>query len=172
MVNKSNEQISALMDGEAGEYEAAGALARLQDDDEARETWTLYHLAGDALRQSEGLASDVANRVSRRLRDEPTVLAPRRSPPAATRVAALSAVASVAAVAMVFWVAQQIASVSPAASGPLAQVVQPGQQLARPAVDRMNDYMLAHQEVSPSTAIHGLAPYVRAVSESRPERTR
>jgi hypothetical protein len=32
----------------------------------------------------------------------------------------------------------------------------------------MNEYFLAHQGFSPSTAIQGLAPYIRTVSASRP----
>jgi sigma-E factor negative regulatory protein RseA len=32
---------------------------------------------------------------------------------------------------------------------------------------RMNEYLLAHQGFSPSTAIQGLAPYIRSVSTTR-----
>jgi hypothetical protein len=31
----------------------------------------------------------------------------------------------------------------------------------------MNEYLIAHQEFSPSTEIQGLAPYIRSVSSSR-----
>jgi hypothetical protein len=31
----------------------------------------------------------------------------------------------------------------------------------------MNDYLLAHQGFSPSTAIQGLAPYIRSVSTTQ-----
>jgi sigma-E factor negative regulatory protein RseA len=33
----------------------------------------------------------------------------------------------------------------------------------------MNEYLIAHQEYSPSTAIQGLAPYIRTVSSAQPE---
>jgi hypothetical protein len=32
----------------------------------------------------------------------------------------------------------------------------------------MNEYLIAHQEFSPSTAIQGLAPYIRSVSSAQP----
>jgi hypothetical protein len=31
----------------------------------------------------------------------------------------------------------------------------------------MNEYLIAHQEFSPSTAIQGLAPYIRGVSATQ-----
>jgi hypothetical protein len=32
----------------------------------------------------------------------------------------------------------------------------------------MSEYLIAHQEYSPSTAIQGLAPYIRTVSGAQP----
>jgi len=40
-------------------------------------------------------------------------------------------------------------------------------QVAVPAGQVANDYLLAHQRYSPSNAMQGVAPYVRAVSEER-----
>ena len=31
----------------------------------------------------------------------------------------------------------------------------------------MNEYLMAHQEFSPSTALQGVAPYIRSVSITR-----
>jgi sigma-E factor negative regulatory protein RseA len=39
-----------------------------------------------------------------------------------------------------------------------------------PAAQGVNDYVLAHQRFSPSSAMGGMAPYVRTVSESREAR--
>jgi hypothetical protein len=36
----------------------------------------------------------------------------------------------------------------------------------------MNEYLIAHQEFSPSTEIQGLAPYIRSVSGARPLKDR
>ena len=42
---------------------------------------------------------------------------------------------------------------------------EPPPQIANvPSNGAMNEYLIAHQEYSPSTAIQGLAPYIRAVS--------
>jgi sigma-E factor negative regulatory protein RseA len=39
-----------------------------------------------------------------------------------------------------------------------------------PVAQGVNDYVLAHQRFSPSSAMGGMAPYVRTVSESREAR--
>ena len=61
------------------------------------------------------------------------------------------------------------ASVTPAANGVATPVA--AQALAPVASvssdGHMNEYLLAHQGFSPSTAIQGLAPYIRSVSASR-----
>ena len=89
---------------------------------------------------------------------------------------ALSAAASLSAVALVAWVA--LAPTAPL--GPQAGIapgvkaftpvsVEATSQLASvPSEGRMNEYLLAHQGFSPSTAIQGLAPYIRSVSATRP----
>jgi sigma-E factor negative regulatory protein RseA len=91
---------------------------------------------------------------------------------------ALSAAASLSAVALVGWVAfvnnplaptpqiaQPLAS-APAVPAPVsAPALSPQPQLASVSSEgKMNEYLIAHQEFSPSTAIQGLAPYIRSVS--------
>jgi sigma-E factor negative regulatory protein RseA len=57
-----------------------------------------------------------------------------------------------------------------AQSGPLAQpmIAAPQPTLAPPVAlaspEHMHEYMLAHQGISPTTAIQGVAPYIRTVS--------
>ncbi len=114
-----------------------------------------------------------------------------------TTAYALSAAASLSAVALVGWmafnnplvpqpdsVATSVAtsltsfhrlpatptSAPVALSAPVAAVtpasVQP--ELASvPSDGKMNEYLMAHQEFSPSTAIQGVAPYIRSVSASK-----
>jgi sigma-E factor negative regulatory protein RseA len=36
--------------------------------------------------------------------------------------------------------------------------------MAVPATGRISEYLIAHQEFSPSTSIQGVAPYIRTVS--------
>ena len=167
------ERLSALMDEELGGTEADGCLTRLAEDEALRETWRVYHLIGDTLRgqAGHGLSPDFAQRLA----GEPTVLAPRRAvrPVARSKWYALSAAASVAAVALVGWMALPlVAPPAPIAKAPVAPAI--AAVALPPAVippaQGVNDYVLAHQRFSPSSAMGGMAPYVRTVSETREAR--
>ena len=72
----NNERISVLMDGETSE---ASWLKSVLQDSQQQETWSRYHLIGDALRDElpGNITLDLADRVALALADEPTVLAPR-----------------------------------------------------------------------------------------------
>jgi sigma-E factor negative regulatory protein RseA len=167
------ERLSALMDEELGDADAAGCLDRLDRDGELQDAWRVYHLIGDALRghAGHGLPPSFADRLAA----EPTVLAPRRTERAAQRKTwfALSAAASVAAVALVGWMAlplfdppAQIASSQPVPA--VTAVALPPAVV--PEAQGVNDYLLAHQRFSPSSVMGGMAPYVRTVSEVREAR--
>jgi sigma-E factor negative regulatory protein RseA len=171
------EQISALMDGELDSAEAGRQLSRVKQDSDLRSTWDTYHMIGDALRGSAMMSPGLERRVAQRLASEPTVLAPRARP--ARRISptvsyALSAAASLSAVAVVAWVAlsgnvpgtaeqQARLAQAPAATSVAPSVV----AVAIPEAARAHDYLLAHQGVSPSTALQGVAPYVRTVTMSQ-----
>ena len=164
------ENISALMDGEAEDQESHQVLLRLGDTPEARESWDVYHLIGDVMRGENVSGLDVSRRVSAALSQEPTVLAPARIRRVnAPMRFALSAAASISAVAVVGWMAFSSSNIAnppaeiaratvPAsvpAEAPLVSVPNDGQ---------MNEYLLAHQGISPSTSLHGVAPYIRTIS--------
>lgn len=166
------DKISALMDGELDDREAREQLARLKQDDRMVDCWHAFHVIGDTLRGDPVLSREFSHRITGRLSGEPTVLAPRRGPVKRVTAYALSAAASVAAVALVGWVAfvsnplgpQAELAKAPASSIP-APAAAPSTQLASvPSDGRMNDYLIAHQEFSPSTSIQGVAPYIRTVS--------
>lgn len=158
-----NEKLSAWMDGEL-EADYAGQLpAQLKRDAGLRGNWDCYHLVGDALRGVQG--PDLCAKIRAQLDAEPTVLAPhRRSTAEKVHRIVLSAAASVAAVAFVGWMAmpslQQPDPVQIAAKTEVKQV-------AVPAGEGAQDYLLAHQRYSPSNAMQGVAPYVRTVAEER-----
>jgi sigma-E factor negative regulatory protein RseA len=141
------DRISALMDGELDEREAAEAIATLANDPQGRDSWRTYHLIGDALREGR------------------SIVAPRReaanSP--SWRVA-LPAMAVAAAVAFVSWVAFLPSQPDKPAAAPLAQApaIVPPPQAA-------NDYLLAHQGFSPRVALQGMTAYVRTVSDHQGE---
>jgi sigma-E factor negative regulatory protein RseA len=183
------EEISAMMDGELDERRLRHQFNRLREE-ELFLGWHTFHLIGDALRGERPLSPEFNARLGERLALEPTVLAPRRSPGRRMMTYALSAAASLAAVALVGWVgivnnplapAPDIAQAPPAqalmatpaaapvaapavASMPLSPVVPVA---SIPSDGEMNEYLIAHQEFSPSTALQGLAPYIRSVSGAR-----
>lgn len=165
------EQISALMDNELSAEDSRQVLLRLEDTPDARATWATYHLIGDVMR-GQGAALNVTERVAAALRDEPTVLAPRRTArPGKALTFALSAAASVSAIAVVGWMAfstgnavnspVELAKAVP--SLPAVQSAEP-QLVSSPSGDQMNEYLLAHQGVSPSSGFQGVAPYIRTIS--------
>lgn len=165
------EQISALMDGEAGEQEAHQALLRLGDTAEVREAWDTYHLIGEVMRGELAQRINVRGRVAEALAQEPTVLAPAKLRKTRTPMTfALSAAASVSAVAVVGWMAFSTGNVvnPPAEIAKAPQAVVPVTAEPRiesaPSDGQMNEYLLAHQGVSPSTSLHGVAPYIRTIS--------
>jgi sigma-E factor negative regulatory protein RseA len=173
------EKISALMDGELEAVDVDRQVARLKDDAELRERWDTFHLIGDAMRGNRMLSQGFERGVAQRLAAEPTVLAPTRRTARRFRPAmsyALPAVASLCAVAVVAWMTlsgnvtadreQAPASVAMTApgAGPNAAPAIPNV----PDDGRMHEYLLAHQGVSPSTALQGVAPYVRTVTFMSP----
>lgn len=163
------EKISVLMDGEAAGQEAHQAMLRLKDTGDARETWAAYHLIGDVMRGDALPAFDVSQRVAAAIANEPTVMAPRSSRAAKPMTYALSAAASVSAIAVVGWMAFSTTTFTnppvDVARAPAAAVAQAEVQLvSSPSDGQMNEYLLAHQGVSPSTSLQGVAPYIRTIS--------
>jgi len=155
------EDISRLVDGELDDARLDVAFAQLKHP-EGMQTWVCYHLIGDAMRACGEPSPGFSARFASRLAAEPTVLAPRTQP---TRPLAYAwaAAAGVAAAALVAWVAFNTMQGEPAviAKANEAAGVRPVQFAARtvPA-----DYLLAHQEFSPTAQIQGVGPYLRSVS--------
>lgn len=159
-----------------------------------RYCWDTYHLIGDALRGNGLLTPSFGRSMSQRLAAEPTILAPpRQRVTRKIYTYAMSAAASVAGVALVVWVAMSTGSslVSPvqpelakapaadstaasvaASAGAEAQIpssasvvaVASDPEVSVPSDGQSTEYLLAHQGISPSTAIQGVAPYIRTVS--------
>jgi len=155
------EQISRLMDGELEGAEAEAAFRELKQA-EGVATWVCYHVIGDALRGAGGPAAGFSERFAARFEAEPTVLAPR--PLHGPRLPFVwAAAATVAAVAVVGWVAVSTLDSRPTALAKAreAAAVRVAQARSAPVSP---DYLLAHQEYSPTTQIQGVGPYLRAVS--------
>jgi len=157
------QEISAFMDGELFEDEADHLLDQLKLDPKARKNWAAYHLIGDVLRQPEHIHCDLSARVRERMQVEPTVFAPRgHAVKQRIRAFALSAAASLAAVGVVAWMSLQV---GPEAVPQMA-MQQPSAILPANAQiqNKSNDYLMAHQEFSPSTDMSAGAYYIRTVS--------
>ena len=173
------DKISALMDGELDRHQAQEQWARLKQNEELLQHWHTFHLIGDALRGERMLSSRIDAQLSVRLGSEPTVLAPRRGTLQRFTTYALSAAASLAAVALVGWIAFGDNPIAPRTDIAKAPVAAPGtppalqtQIASVPNEGQASDYLMAHQEFSPSTAIQGLAPYIRSVSSTQQSRGR
>jgi len=153
------EEVSLLVDGEL-DADRVERVCRGLRAPAAVETWVCYHVIGDTLRGQGKPISGFAARFSAKLETEATVLAPARPRPAPAAIA-LAMAATVAAVGVVGWVALTTmpAPTEQIATAHQASAVRPAER--RPVV---NEYLLAHQEYSPATAIAGVRPYLRAVA--------
>jgi sigma-E factor negative regulatory protein RseA len=156
------EEVSLFMDGELDADRIDGVCVGLRDADGVS-TWVCYHTIGDVLRGSTAAAPAFAARFSSALAAEPTVLAPPRRRTAPTAVA-WAAAATVAAVSVVGWVALTTMSAPPIAlqTAQRASTVRPSD--VRPPAD--NEYLMVHQEYSPSVGLQGVRPYLRSVVAS------
>jgi sigma-E factor negative regulatory protein RseA len=156
------QNISALMDGELYDDEAEALLNKMSRNPDVHADWHLYHLVGDALRQPEHLHANISATMRERLLAEPTVLAPQARVRQKAKWFALSAAASVAALSLVAWMSLQIGT------EPLSQMAMQQSGAVRSASysvnKRMSDYLMAHQEFSPSADVQGAASYIRTVA--------
>lgn len=181
MTEQELERLSALADEELPRGEIGGEIQKLCNNIEGRDAWSRYHLIGDAMRREIGplYSTSLALEISRRLEDEPVVLAPNalRHPAAARRTwVGVAMAASVAAAAVVLtpqWIGPggtdpEVAAVKPPAENKTLYVAQDGTRwelLKKPEVEsRLNAYLVNHQELSPSSNIKGIMPYATFVS--------
>jgi sigma-E factor negative regulatory protein RseA len=159
------ENLSALIDGELQSDSLHAHLGRLRANPELRGAWDTYHLIGDALRGQ--ISPGIADRVVARLREEPTVLAPRPEKNPSRRLGwyAMSAAASIAAVAFVAWTAYPgWRAESQLAGGPETA---PVALVSSVAPAEIENYLLAHRPYSHTSAMQGIAPYGRSVADER-----
>ena len=161
-----NENISRLMDGELDDTELQSVFAALKQS-EHMTTWSCYHAIGDTLRReatARAFACGVPRRLAERLAAEPTVLAPRRGMVERTANWAWAAAATLAAAGIVGWTAFSLVDDTPAAVAKAREAGSLRAAQVRPAVSVPSDYVVAHQEYSPSTALAVVGPYLRAAA--------
>jgi len=161
-----NEKISRLMDGELDDTELQSVVAALKQS-EHMATWSCYHAIGDTLRREavpHAFACGVPRRLAERLASEPTVLAPRRGAVERTANWAWAAAATLAAAGIVGWTAFSLVDETPASYAKAREAGSVRAASMRPAANVPSDYVVAHQEYSPSTALAVVGPYLRAAA--------
>lgn len=177
------------MDGELDADDASVLIEQFKNGEELREHWIAYHLISDALGQSEVKPLDITRRVNARLVAEPTVFAVSsatlRYPAPKRRPGAYAAAASIAAAMVGGWIILQTThesdllrqnlatnrtspSTSAATMAPVATypAIPAKASIAASESAQINDYLLAHQQFSPSTTMHGAIPFMRTAAES------
>lgn len=187
-MNKSNkEQLSAFIDGEHG---TDNVLDKLICDEEMKQTWSRYHLIGDCLRDNmpEQISNQISQNVSQALQNEPTVLAPKKKSLDLKPLAGFAIAASVA-MAAVFTIQTDNDVVSPLNNAPTVANITPvqitpaqtetvnfSQPQALPAAvthsdtpnsvanERLNNYLLNHNEYRSNAGMNGIMPHVRMVT--------
>ena len=164
-----NEKISRLMDGEVDAQEFERICGEMKSPD-AMNTWTCYHVIGDSLRGARGVTPGLTARFCAALDAEPTILAPQLAHSAqrgrTTKVAtaAWAVAATLAAVTVVGWTAFSMVDAPPTAIAKAREAATVRSAQLKPPADLPADYLIAHQEYSPSVAIQGMGPYLRAVA--------
>jgi sigma-E factor negative regulatory protein RseA len=160
-----SENISRLMDGEVDEQEFARISGDLKSPD-AVNTWVCYHVIGDSMRGARGVSPRLTMRVCAALAAEPTVLSPgaQRGRTAQVATAAWAIAASIAAVTVVGWTAFSMVDSPPTAVARARDAATVRAASIKSPTDLPADYLIAHQEYSPSMVIQGMGPYLRAVA--------
>ena len=178
MTEQERERLSALLDGQLAEQDAAIEIRKLIKLKDSSEHWYRYHLIGDAIRQELGPVVDplLVERLGKRLEQEPVVFAPSALPRKRGNwhkpAAGVAIAASVAIMAVTL--APQLIN-PPAPEQVAAQI--PNQDiyvaedgtrwalLKKPKVEsRLNNYLVNHQEYAPVSYMKGIMPYASFVS--------
>lgn len=176
-----NEDISRLMDGELDDaalervFKATRRPPQADIAPDALATWVCYHAIGDSLRGTRAVIPGFSTRFARALAFEPTVLAPaprRRAGMVQPGTWAWGIAATMAAVTVVGWTALSMLDTPPSTVAKVREAVSVRAAQVKPPANVPADYLLAHHEYSPATAIQGVGTYLRAVvmqeSEPRP----
>ncbi|HZZ93606.1 MAG TPA: RseA family anti-sigma factor [Usitatibacter sp.] len=170
------QELSSLMDGELGNDEAHRAIGTCCASEEQKHTWLLYHCIGDAMRGQAPRRVEMPDAVFASIKDEPTVLAPRRWTQATVARVAMAAAASVATVGVVGWLGSQGGASAPAAVPVIAKGTSPMQPVANTApvaatapvsvTEDVQAYLAAHRQV-PSPDLYRNVNNNRATATAR-----
>ena len=162
------QEISALMDGELFDDDAEAILDKLKRNPDTHDEWRTYHLISDVLRQPDQVHVNISSAVRERLQAEPTILAPHSRVSHNAKWFALSAVASVMALMLVAWLSVQIGP----ETAPQIAMLQSSNAMRSASfpANGLDDYLMAHQEFSPSSDVHGMTSYVHTVASQQEDK--
>lgn len=166
------EKLSAFVDAELSELEERQLWKQLPNDAELRSTWERYHLIRATMtHQLDGLApQQLADRIAAQIQNEPAVERLRFWP----LVGGFAAAASIAAVAI--FTAQSLVSEpstipvaknsAPVTTTPTAVASTANSAVASSAApgERLNMYLVGHNEFMPTAGMGGMLPYARVVT--------
>lgn len=183
MNEQKREMLSSVIDGETTIDDKL--IDEINADEALRAHWQRYHLIRDVLTHHlpEQGAVDVSAGVMAALRDEPTILAPRRkriSHKVMKQAAGLAVAASVATVAVMSVQTMQVAKQDTAGTS-IARIEQPAidpsaiaqARLRNQAIQsKLSGYLVNHNEYSVSARMQGMMPYMRIVGDADTQWTR
>lgn len=185
MSDDQKKHLSALVDGEQGPTTLPLILDALEHDTELAARWGRYHLISAALRgepvRQEFLGTAPA--VAARLAAEPVVLAPRRQrltlPAAAIGPLAGAGLAATAAFVALFAVpallepeggsgAPSVTTIAATAEPRAPEFTLDGSSqrwhISEPDIEnKLDRFLVNHQEMAPASGIKGLLPYATFV---------
>lgn len=182
MSDEQRQRISALNDGELDKPGTVRVAAELARDSDLRSTLGRYQLIRDVLQNNYGCREDhqLAARVSAALEQEPTVLAPRDSrwrdalfkPAAGLAVAASVAGLALLAIHNINTAEEPSTVIAAPSDAEYIRIEQPPIAVASQQEERnqqLEQYLVNHNEYSPSSGIHGVLPYVHIVGHEKKE---
>jgi sigma-E factor negative regulatory protein RseA len=160
------ETLSAFIDAELSEHEERQVVERLRTDVELRRTWERYHLIRAAVtRQLDALApGGLADRVAGAIEGQEGRPRPRlRFWPLAGGFVAAASLAAMAILAAQTFIEAPTAAHTAAAPVLTASPTAPATTLASPG-ERLNVYLVGHNEFMPTAGMGGMLPYARVVT--------
>ncbi len=175
-------QLSALMDEELAAAEMKLALRRLGKDADWQQRWERYHLVRNALQGQLPTALDLkfAARIQHRIALEQELelvaLSSARPTPriywSVRRWALAASLLLAVTIGLIVTAPNSHLDPSPQAATPLpASSPQSAQQIAQTAfasadnraAERLNDYLVNHNNYASGSSVNGMLPYVRMV---------
>ena len=189
MAERTDEQLSALMDGECDIPEVELALRRLANDVELKRRWQRYHLIGDTIRNylPESINTGFTDHIMKMIDNEPPLQTVAASsfaswykPMTGFGLAASIALIAVFGLELDFSgqpsgaVAKSSVSAGSGltasnpgaiadATSPGVENVDPNRETRDALKSRLNNYLVNHNEYASMNGVQGVLPYVRIV---------